>query len=94
MAEMKRVLFVDTETFSSVDIKKAGAFKYMESDDFEILLLPYAWNDEPVRVLDLTDPADREELPDILAGLQDPDTIKVAHNSAFERAAYRQEFVY
>ena len=88
----QRILFVDTETFSSVDIKKAGAFKYMEAPDFEILLLPYAWNDEPVRVLDLTDPADREELPDILAGLQDLDTIKVAHNSAFERAAYRQEF--
>ena len=88
----KRTLFLDTETYSSVDIKKAGAFKYMEAPDFEILLLPYAWNDDPVRVLDLTDPADREELPDILAGLQDPDTIKVAHNSAFERSAYRQEF--
>ena len=88
----KRVLFLDTETYSSIDIKKAGAFKYMEAPDFEILLLPYAWNDDPVRVLDLTDPADREELPDILAGLQDPDTIKVAHNSAFERAAYHRAF--
>lgn len=87
-----RVLFCDTETFSSADIKKAGAFKYMESDDFEILLLPYAWNDEPVRVLDLTDPFGHDELPDIIAGLQDPDTIKVAHNSAFERAAYQRAF--
>lgn len=87
-----RVLFLDTETYSSIDIKKAGAFKYMEAPDFEILLLPYAWNDDPVRVLDLTDPADREELPDIIAGLQDPDTIKVAHNSAFERAAYHRAF--
>lgn len=92
MAEMKRILFLDTETYSSEDIKKAGAFKYMAADDFEVLLLPYAWNDEPVRVLDLTDPADREELPDIIAGLQDPDTIKVAHNSAFERAAYHRAF--
>lgn len=93
MAEMKRVLFVDTETYSSVDIRKAGAFKYMEADDFEILLLPYAWNDDPVRVLDLTedgDPEDRIVLQDIIAGLQDPDTIKVAHNSAFERAAYHR----
>lgn len=87
-----RVLFLDTETYSSEDIKKAGAFKYMEAPDFEILLLPFAWNDDPVRVLDLTDPADREELPDIIAGLQDPDTIKVAHNSAFERAAYHRAF--
>lgn len=90
--EPRRILYLDTETYSSIDIKKAGAFKYMEAPDFEILLLPYAWNDDPVRVLDLTDPADREELPDILAGLQDPDTIKVAHNSAFERAAYHRGF--
>lgn len=88
----KRVLYVDTETYSSEDIKKAGAFRYMAAPDFEVLLLPYAWNDDPVRVLDLTDPADREELPDIIAGLQDPDTIKVAHNSAFERAAYHRGF--
>ena len=88
----KRVLYLDTETYSSEDIKKAGAFKYMAADDFEVLLLPFAWNDDPVRVLDLTDPADREELPDIIAGLQDPDTIKVAHNSAFERAAYHRAF--
>ena len=52
----KRHLFIDLETFSSVDITKAGAFKYVESDDFEILLLAYAWNEEPVRVLDLTTP--------------------------------------
>ena len=92
IAEPRRILYLDTETYSSIDIKKAGAFKYMEAPDFEILLLPYAWNDEPVRVLDLTDPADREELPDIIAGLQDPNTIKVAHNSAFERAAYHRAF--
>ena len=88
----KRVLFLDTETYSSEDIKKAGAFKYMSAPDFEVLLLPFAWNDDPVRVLDLTDPADREELPDIIAGLQDPGTLKVAHNSAFERAAYHRAF--
>ena len=85
-------LYVDTETYSTVDISKAGAFKYFEDSAFEILLLPYAWNDEPVRVLDLTDPLDREELPDIIAGLQDPDVLKIAHNAAFERGAYRRQF--
>ena len=88
----KRRLYLDTETYSSIDITKAGAFKYMEAPDFEILLLPYAWNDEPVRVLDLTDPADREELPDIISGLLDPDVLKIAHNNAFERSAYRRQF--
>lgn len=88
----KRKLWLDTETYSSVDLKASGLFKYMESDDFEILLLPFAWDDEPVRVLDMFDPADRELLPSIIEGLKDPDVIKVAHNSAFERSAYRQAF--
>ena len=88
----RRVLYLDTETYSSVDLRASGLFKYMEAPDFEVLLLPFAWNDEPVRVLDMFDEEDRAELPDILAGLKDPDTIKVAHNSAFERAAYRRQF--
>lgn len=84
-AERRRLL-IDLETYSSVDISKAGAFRYTESPDFEILLLAYAWNDGPVRVLDLTDPLGRDELPSILSAILDPDTVKVAHNSAFERA--------
>lgn len=88
MTSCKRRLLIDIETYSSVDISKAGAFKYIESDDFEILLIAYAWNDEPVRVIDLTDYANiADEYQDIVAGLLDPDTVKVAHNSAFERAA-------
>lgn len=81
-----RRLLIDLETYSSVDISKAGAFKYVESPDFEILLLAYAWNDGPVHVLDFTDPFTLEELSDVVAGILDPDTVKVAHNSAFERA--------
>lgn len=92
----KRHLLVDLETFSSVDISKAGAFKYVEADDFEILLLAYAWNDGPVRVIEMlkADPYGHpdfdeeiyEEFQDVVAGLLDPGTVKVAHNSAFERA--------
>ena len=85
-------LYLDTETFSTVDISKAGAFKYFEDPAFEILLLPYAWNDEPVRVLDLFDPVDREELPDIISGLLDPEVLKIAHNNPFERGAYHRQF--
>ena len=89
----RRILFTDIETYSGTDIKSAGAHKYMEDPDFEIIMIQYAWDDGPVRVLDMFDPADREELPDIIAGLQDPDTIKVAHNGVnFERNAYRRQF--
>ncbi len=80
-----RTLLIDLETYSSVDISKAGAFKYVESDDFEILLLAYAWNDGPVRVIQdfrLGNP----EAEAIEEALFDPNVVKVAHNSAFERA--------
>lgn len=88
MTSCKRRLLVDIETYSSVDISKAGAFKYIESDDFEILLIAYAWNDDPVRVIDLTSTDhENDEYQDIVSGLLDPDTVKISHNSAFERAA-------
>lgn len=94
----KRELFLDIETFCSVDIKKAGLYPYVESPDFEVLLVAYAWNDEPVRLIDLrraiygglTDEESHavlSEWQDVKAGLLDPDTLKIAHNNAFERNA-------
>jgi DNA polymerase len=92
----RRVLFTDIETFSATDIKTAGAYRYIEDPEFEIIMLQYAWNDEPVRVLDLTevdyDIDLQNELQNVLAGLKDPGTIKVAHNTSFERNAYRKHF--
>lgn len=95
MVERRR-LTIDLETFSSADITKAGAFKYVESPDFEIILLAYAWDDGPVRCIDLTKrttvttPEQQkaaEELAAVIGGITDPEVIKIAHNSAFERAA-------
>ena len=89
----KRRLFIDLETFSSVDIK-AGVFKYVEAHDFEILLIAYAWDDGPVQLFDqmTPDPSTERNRWDVYEGLFDPDVIKVAHNSAFERAALSQWF--
>lgn len=92
----RRRLFVDIETFSSEPIK-SGAFKYMESPDFEILLIAYAWDGGPVEVLDLiskqgpgdwTDWQQDQDLQTIRHALTDPCVVKVAHNSAFERGAF------
>ena len=94
-SKKKRILFLDTETYSETDIRSAGAYKYFEDPAFEILLLPYAWDDEPARVLDLTDLenyATRQELQRILDGLSDPSVLKVAHNTPFERGAYHKAF--
>ena len=46
-------LEIDIETFSSVDLKKCGLYKYAESEDFEILLFGYAVDSGEVEVVDL-----------------------------------------
>lgn len=77
-------LFIDIETFSSVDLPSCGLYKYVEAPDFEILLFQYAYDDNPVTVLDMATYWDG--LPDsLLEDLTDPNVIKVAHNAAFER---------
>lgn len=83
-AGCKRVLHIDLETYSDVDLAEAGLYRYVESPVFEILLAQYAFDEEPVQVVDL---ASGEHLPGaVQVALQDPDTIKVAHNCSFERA--------
>lgn len=77
-----RTLFIDIETFSSVSLPDCGVYKYAESADFDILLFGYAFDDDPVAVIDLT----QRDLPSDLAdALYDPSVVKVAHNSNFER---------
>ena len=83
-------LRIDLETFSSVDLKKCGVHKYVESSDFEILLFAYAFNDEPVQVVDL---ARGEQLPnDVMLALFDHKVIKTAYNAAFEIACLNRHF--
>lgn len=76
------ILSIDLETYSSVDIRKCGAFKYIESPDFEILLFSYSLDGaEPVCI----DFAQGEILPDWIANaLRDSEYIKKAYNAAFE----------
>ena len=78
------LLFLDFETRSTVDIGKCGSFKYIADPSFDVLLLAYAWDDEPVKLVDF---AQGETWPeDFLQGLRDPDVTCIAHNCAFERA--------
>ena len=48
-----RHLSIDLETFSSVPIGKTGAYKYVQSPDFEILLFAYSLDGGPVQIIDL-----------------------------------------
>ncbi|MDU5357774.1 MAG: DNA polymerase [Atopobium minutum] len=78
-----QTLSLDLETFSSVDLSKAGVYRYAESPDFEILLFGYSVDGGEPQVIDL---AQGDEIPvDILDALTDDDIIKWAYNANFER---------
>ena len=85
-----RTLFIDIETFSSAPLADCGVYKYAESDDFEVLLFGYAFDDDPVEVIDLTDPL-RCVPPEVRSAIYDLD-VKVAHNSPFERVCLSRYF--
>ena len=80
---MIKELSIDLETYSDIDLKKSGVYRYAESPHFEILLFGYSVNNGPVMVVDL---AQGECIPtDILAALSDEQTTKWAYNASFER---------
>lgn len=80
---MMKELSIDLETYSDIDISKCGAYKYAESDNFEILLFGVSVDNGPVVVYDL---ASGDEIPaEILAALSDENIIKWAFNASFER---------
>ena len=75
-------LSIDIETRSSVYIAKAGAYKYAQSPDFQILLFAYQFGEDPVEIIDFTD---GETLPkELVSALKNPKVIKHAYNAAFE----------
>lgn len=74
---------IDLETYSDVDIKKCGVYKYAEADNFEILLFAVSINNGPVVVYDI---ACGDVLPDdIIDALVDDTVTKWAFNAVFER---------
>lgn len=78
-----KTLSIDIETYSSVNLQKAGVYKYAESDDFELLLLAYSVDGGDVVVIDI---ANGESIPeDIVAAIYDDSVMKWAFNAMFER---------
>ena len=87
------IMNVDIETYSDVDITKAGAYAYAGSPAFEILLIAYKIDDEPVEVIDMTedDIGTVNAFYEFSGKLCNPVYIKTAFNANFERtclAAY------
>ncbi len=86
---MAKILGIDLETYSDVDLGNCGVYRYVEGD-FHILLFAYAFDDEPVQIIDL---ACGEELPrEVVDAIFDPDIIKVAWNAQFERTCLSHYF--
>lgn len=75
-------LSIDLETYSSVPLAKAGAQKYIQSPDFEILLFAFSLDGAPVEIIDL---ARGERLPPwLVQAITSPEYIKHAYNAPFE----------
>jgi DNA polymerase len=84
------ILSVDIETYSSGDLTKCGVYRYTEAADFEILLFGYAYNNQPVKVIDLTQ---GEKLPRVVwEDLFDPAITKTAFSANFERTCLAKHF--
>ena len=78
-----RTLAIDIETYSSVDLVKSGAYAYACAPDFKILLFAYAFDDEPVKVIDI---AGGERIAEtVKKAINDDGITKTAFNAQFER---------
>lgn len=75
-------LSIDLETYSDVNLKKAGLYRYVQSPAFEILLFAYSFDGAPTQVIDM---AQGEKIPlEVTHALTDPQCLKHAYNAAFE----------
>jgi len=81
------ILSIDIETYSSIELRTSGVYRYAEADDFEILLISYAVNDGPIHTVDLgaRDAFYHEKLTTFKDLLTDPTIVKSAYNANFER---------
>ena len=87
---MPKTLSIDLETFSPVDIRDCGSFRYIDDPEFEILLFGYAFGEDEPTVVDL---CSGEAIPDeVTDALYSSDYIKTGYNNAFERYALWKHF--
>ena len=83
-----KTLSLDLETYSSVDLGKSSVYRYVESPDFDILLLGYCADGGEVQVVDL---AQGEQIPtEVIDALTDECVCKWAFNAQFERVCLSQ----
>lgn len=80
-----RFMSIDIETYSDIDINKAGVYRYVDTDAFKILLFAYSVDGGPVQLIDLSR---GDSIPkEIVKALSDKSVTKWAYNANFERVA-------
>lgn len=85
----RRVLSIDLETYSDVDLPNCGVYRYVEGD-FHILLFAYAFDDEETKCVDM---ACGEQLPaEVVDAIHNENIIKSAWNAQFERICLSKYF--
>ncbi len=91
---MKKILHIDIETYSDVDLKKVGVHRYVDDPSFEILLIAYAYEtdfdieENPVKVIEEVNRS--TEWRKLMDALVDPNIIKIAHNANFEMTCFEK----
>ena len=87
---MKKILWLDTETYSECDLKSHSTHRYASHPSTEITVAQWAIDDEEPVVADLTGHPGVLVVPTPLRILlEDPDVLIVAHNSHFDRTILR-----
>lgn len=85
-----KTLSIDIETYSSTDIVKTGVYKYVEAEDFDVLLFAYSCDYGAVQLVDL---AQGEVIPkEVVSWVIDPEVEKTAFNANFERTCLSKYF--
>lgn len=80
-----KFMSIDIESYSDIDINKAGVYRYVDTEEFKILLFAYSVDGGPVQLIDLTR---GDSIPkEIVKALSDKSVTKWAYNANFERVA-------
>ena len=87
---MERVLEMDIESYSDVDLIKCGVYAYADSPAFEILLFAFSFDGGETQIIDL---AQGEKLPaEVEEAIFDVSVTKTAYNANFERTCLSKHF--
>jgi len=86
-----RTLAIDIETYCELNLRDTGVYRYAEHESFEILMLAYSFDNEPVKIIDIATGLDSTP-NELYEALTDDSVMKTAHNASFERTCLAKHF--